>query len=308
MTQTTQEFVACFRLSSARTRSVPLILLTTLLWLLLSSIALAGVDEQIEKISAQLEAESDNATLWLHRGRLFMEAERWTEAADDLRRAYELEPRQSSTLFFLARVQMELDDAPAGLLTIGTYLDSLGEKQQGARYRGEMLKGDLLTALDRLEPASKAYGRALAVASSPKAEDFLTHAEALLAADRPDEAVQTLDAGSARLRSADPLQLRSLEILVEQGKLQEAIGRAVHLTTQSKPAMLWWVELGDLHHLADDLPSAATAYRKALQEIGELPAGRRGIPAMVELEARAKSGLEETSESGPGERSGENNR
>ena len=270
---------------------IPAFCLAALLCLIGPTLAAADVDPHIERVSAQIKADRDNAALWLQRGRLQMEAERWPEAQKDLRRAYELEPRLTSTLLFLARIQMEVGKPQMGLDQVETYLASLTETQNGARYQGEMLKGDLLKALGRLGPAAEAYGRGLALAPRPQVEHVLAHAELLTDLGRFDEAIQTLDSSAERLRSPQSVQLRALEILEQEGQIQEAVQRAERLALQSKSAIFWWVTLGDLHRRADAPKPAAEAYGKALAAMADLPAGRRGIPAMVELEAKATEGL-----------------
>ncbi len=268
-------------------------LLLPLLCLALTTSALADVDRHIERVSAQIQADSDNGALWLQRGRLYMEAERWADAETDLRRAHELEPRLTSTLMFLARIHLERGDLEAGLRQVDQYLAALPETQRGARYQGEMLKGDLLKALDRPGPAADAYGRGLALTPRPQVEHVMDHAELLVDLGRFDEAVRALESGAARLRSPEAAQLRAIEILEQQGRIQDAVSRAQRLAAESKSAIFWWVTLGDLHRRADAPKPAAEAYGKALAALAELPAGRRGVPAMAELESRAQSSLQE---------------
>ncbi len=249
-----------------------------------------AIHQQIAQVSTQIGNEPGNAALLLKRGRLHMEDKHWAEARADFEQALKVDSEQHSALYFLAQVHLATEHPKEALKAVDRFAEAVSPKR-GALFRARMLKGDVLRALDRPDEAAAEYGQALVLADSPRPAHFLAHADALVDAERPLDAVTTLDVGLKQLGSLIALESRAIEILRQNGKLTEAAQRLERLANGPTGSMRWRVEQGDVYLELAEIDRAWQAYTSALEDWDKLPQGRRGVPAMVALKDRAEAGL-----------------
>ncbi len=252
-----------------------------------------AIHEQIVEISERLEAAPDDSELWLKRGRLYLEDRHWTEAIEDLNQALRVNPEERSAHYFLAQGWLSLAIPEAALTSVNHFLRSLEADNPGGRFRGGMLRGDVLQALGRYGEAASAYDQALSWADSPRPAHYLAHADALAAASRISDAVRALDAGIEQLGSVVSLEVRAVELLSRSNQVEEALSRLDNLASTSPNPARWRVDQGDLLRHTGRPEAARQAYQAALQALQALPPYRRSVPAMQALTKHAEAALQD---------------
>jgi predicted Zn-dependent protease len=136
-------------------------------------------------------------------------------------------------------------------------------------------------------------------ATSQGPELYVERAEALGAAGGPnaDEALRGLDEGIKILGPVVTLQLAAIDIEVKQNRLEDALTRVDKAMAQAPRKEIWLSRRGDILRQAGRNQDAAAAYAAALKSLETLPAARRTVPAMAELEARIRKALAEVNPS-----------
>lgn len=250
------------------------------------------VHAHIREASAELKENPERGDLWLKRARLYMQDKSWQRAVSDLEKALEVDPEQYSALYFLAQSHVAAKAPKDALAAIDRYLQALPGDSGGERFRGGMLRGDILRDLGKPNEAADAYGQALPLAEYPRPSHYLALARALNDADRATDAVAILDSGLRKLGSVASLESLAVDTLAGLGRTDEAVTRLERLATSAKNPARWRVDQGDILSQAGKTDEARTAYEQALKAIEGLPAGRRAVDEMKELAERAQAGLQ----------------
>ena len=265
-----------------------------------------SVHDQIHKLSHDIEHHPKQAELWLKRGRLYMEDEHWQEAKADFEHALALDAELLSAHYFLARVRRHLGDGDGALRSVEVFLNGLEPETRGGRFRGHSLRGEILMSLSRYGEAAEDFGRALELADTPRPMHYLSHADALVAAERTEAALSALDAGVARLGPIAPLENRALELLAALGRDEQAVDR-LRRRIASQPSVAGLrVELGEALLRLEKGSEATVAFNAALKILDDLPAGRSAVPAMRAMRRRAEEGLDAAAQRSPAPSSSSN--
>ena len=124
---------------------------------------------------------------------------------------------------------------------------------------------------------------------------YVERAQALGAAGgtHVDEALRGLDDGIRNLGPIVTLQLATIDLEVKAGRLDAALTRVDKAMAQAPRKEVWLGRRGDILRQAGRNQEAAAAYAAALQSLETLPAARRAVPAMAELEKRIRKSLAE---------------
>jgi tetratricopeptide (TPR) repeat protein len=143
------------------------------------------------------------------------------------------------------------------------------------------------------EPAKAAddYDRALAGLPRLTPEQVLIHRDALLAANKPAEALRALDQGMARLGPVASLQLAAIDMAAANRDWTGALDRLDQLLRQAPKSEAWIARRGDLLAELGRGVAARAEYDRALQLIAARPADRRP-PALRDLEQRLRTQIE----------------
>src|SRR5206468_13039916 len=89
------------------------------------------------------------------------------------------------------------------------------------------------------------------------------------------------------------LQLCAIDLELKQNHFDTALGRLDSIAAQSPRKETWLAKRGEILQQAGRIAAAREAYQSALKAIESLPGSRRQVPAVVELEKRLRSLLEE---------------
>src|SRR5206468_12869435 len=97
-----------------------------------------------------------------------------------------------------------------------------------------------------------------------------------------------LDAGIAKLGSLVVLQLSAIELELKNMNYDGALGRVDKVAAQSPRKETWLARKGEILKQAGRGEEAREAFQTALAALQTLPATRRNVPAMLELEKRLR--------------------
>lgn len=260
-------------------------LLIALLVLSAPLFAHEGLHEQIVEMTKRIQADPANAALHLKRGELYRMHEQFALAAQDYDRAAALDPQLHSV------------DLGRGLLwtASGRTTDAIGALQRYVAAEPNDPEGHIALARALVKagrPSEGAIEYTTALRTVPDPDIAIERAQALLAADRADEALRGLDEILEHLGPIVTLQLTAIDIEVHRRDLNAALRRidaAIAATPSRNEA---WLELrGDILICAGRPAEAREAYQAALEAIASLPPERRATRAVVERERRLRMGL-----------------
>jgi len=250
---------------------------------------------QIEEVTKLIEKEPANGELYLKRGELHRAHQDWDAAQADYDQVFPLAPKL--TAVDLARGKMFLD--ANWLLSAKVALDRFLSTHTN-HVDGLVTRARTLVKLGKRLDAVQDYTHAINGAAQPQPEMYLERSQAWTneGPAYSEQALKGIDEGIKRLGPLVVLQLCAIEVELQQKGFEAALARVDSLAAQSPRKEGWLAQRGDILQLAGRLPEAREAYQSALGAMASLPASRRQVPAMLELEKRIQAAL--ASAGGPG--------
>jgi tetratricopeptide (TPR) repeat protein len=227
------------------------------LYLSRGDLRLRGGDAQAALRDFELAEEhgADPVVLDLARSRAYLALARPEAAASSARR------------FLAAR-----PDHPVGLLTLG----------------------QALAAQQQHRDASAVFTRALEVSEGPRPELYLRRARSQAAAGDLASALRGLDEGTERLGPLTALQRLAVELELQRGRPEAALGRLDRLRETSPQVERWLLERARILQELGRTDEARSSLEAALASLAARPPHRRRAPALTRLASeihRAMDGL-----------------
>lgn len=243
------------------------------------------IHEQIALLTARIQEDPQNATLYLRRGELHGLHEDWDAALADYDRAAQLSPP-------LAAVDLARGKT---LLRAGRFRpakEALDRFLTGRPHHPDALlaRARVLSELSESRAAARDYGRAIAgweQLGQPKPEYYLEWARALTALGEDGQALRALDAGIEELGSIVSLQLPAIEIELTRGQYDAALTRLSTVASRSPSAAPWLARRGKILERAGRPAEARAVYEEALAGLEQFPRTRR----LTELESEVRAAL-----------------
>jgi predicted Zn-dependent protease len=250
------------------------------------------VDEQIADVTRRIEADPNDATLFLRRGELHRIHRDWARAEADYARARRLDPALAAVDLGLGKMLLDAGRPAEAAKALDAYVERRADDPEGyaARARAHARAGDPLAA-------ARDFTRAIDLhtgPSPPRPEHYLGRARALAEAgpSHLDEAIRGLDEGLARLGPAVTLELAAIDLEIERGAWEAALARVERAAVRSGRKETWEARRGAILEASGRTAQARAAYARALAAMADLPPHRRGTPAMADLERDIRAALE----------------
>jgi predicted Zn-dependent protease len=243
---------------------------------------------RIAAVSQQISAEPKDAGLYVERAELYRRDGRPDRALSDLERAEVLAP--GSTPIRLCRAQIALDAAkPADARVL---LDTVLADEPGLRP-ALLLRARALSALGFQKDAVADLDRLIREAPRPAPEWIVQRAELLidLGESSWDRALEGLDQGMAALGPVPAIAELAVSLEMRRARYDFALARLDRLRESSPERPTLMALRGDVLQRAGRRLEAWVAWSEALNQIENLPAGRRHAPATVALESRLRLAL-----------------
>lgn len=275
-------------------RSTPgaVVLAFTALLLLNDALAHPSIDVQVADLTERIARNPSDAGLFLKRGELHRIHEDRDAARTDFEKARSLDPALHLVDLAIGKLEFDLGNPGAALAAFDRYL-AANPGDPG----GLVLRGDALLRLGRPAAAAEAYDGAIrgriAVGAAPSPELFIARSRARTeaGAEQRDRALAEIDEGIALLGRPITLEVEALDLEVALGRIDAAIARLDRLASSSNRPEAWFVRRGEILEKAGRSAEARRSYDAALASIETLPAGRREIRAVADLESRSRAAL-----------------
>jgi len=260
-------------------------------WILAVACGVVPVHEdlldQIARLTRQIGQQSDRAALYFRRGELHRLHEDWAAAREDLERARALDPELTAADLAIGRACNGAGEFRRAREALDRFLSRRPDHAEGLIERARAR-----ARLGEKAGAAEDYTKAISLMEEPWAANYIERSELLRSDGRIDEAIRGLEAGLRKIGPAVPILLALLDLELEAGRIEAALGRVDAVAASSDRQDLWMVRRGEIYARAGRTREARQAYAGALASIEALPAARRRTKFTLELERRAKAGLE----------------
>jgi tetratricopeptide (TPR) repeat protein len=246
--------------------------------------------EQIAIATKLIQKEPRNAALYLKRGELHRAHGDWDAAMADYDRSRELDPQLAVVDLARGKALLAANWPISAKVALDRYLATHTNHVDALVTRARVLD-----KLGEHEAAAQDFTAAILHSSAPQPEFYIERSQTLAAAGAAHlaEAVHSLDEGIKKLGPLVTLQLYAIDLEIKQKRFDAALGRLDLITAQSPRKETWLAKRGEILQQAGRVAAAREAYQSALKAIESLPASRRQVPAVVELEKRLSSLLKE---------------
>ena len=247
---------------------------------------------QIEDLTKEIAKRPNEPELYLRRGELRRAHLEYDEAFADFSRAQALAP--DLITLDLVRSRLFLDSGWP--LSARAYAERVLSRQPN-HVEALILRGRANAQLHLLLSAADDLDRALALSPEPGPDLFIERAQVLESAgpEYLPRALAGIDAGIAKLGSLVVFQLSAIEIEMKTKNFDGALSRVDKVAAQSPRKETWLTRKGEILKAAGRSEEARNAFQTALAALQNLPATRRNVPAMLELEKRLRQAIQDPS-------------
>ena len=247
-----------------------------------------GLHEQQRAVEEALAAQPSDPAMYLRQGRIQAEQHAFDAALEFYERARRLgaDPDEVDVVAGAA-----LLDAGWPRMAKLRFDAVLGRSPERADAR--LGRARAWMKLDHPEEAVVDYAVALDRMSEPRPAYALEQRDALLALGRRDEAVTALDRAMSRIGMVPTLQVAAVDLAVELGRTDDALGRLDALLVQSPHHPLWTSRRGQVLENAGRTAEARAAYSDALARVHSRSVRARSR-RLNALEGELRAALERT--------------
>jgi len=238
---------------------------------------------QIKDLDQRIEA-SPSADLLIRRADLRRRHQEWEKALGDYQAAAKLTPGSSAIAVGRAQVHLDRGSPDEALRSLAAVLADAPDHPAAL-----LLQARALGKQGKTGQASTAFSKAIALLDPPLPEHFIEHADLLAGA----AAIIVLDEGIARLGDLVSLHSRALELEIEAGSREAALGRTRRvLAVSGGENPLWRIIEGEILADLGRQDEARQSFAAALKHIHSLNIRRRNAPAVKQLEQRARQSID----------------
>lgn len=287
--------------TAARSLNLGRLATSFLLWAILPAIAVAalasnasprheGLEEAIERVTAELAETPDAADLYLRRSVLHRLHGDLEACALDLDRAAEREPELAGLPLGRSRLARA-----GGHWAVALHWVDLELRAESIapdlRYEALELRAELLKSAGRPTEALAAWTTAIDAHPAPSPDWFLARA----ALQEPEAALEGLDAGLIRIGDSVSLLLAACDFEETLGRTDAACARLQRIADASARPESWLARQGDLLVRAGRPADARKKYLVARARLEDLPRRQRMTASMRHLATHIDTALAELS-------------
>ncbi|QDU83784.1 hypothetical protein Pla163_08850 [Planctomycetes bacterium Pla163] len=229
-----------------------------------------GLEEAIERVTAELAETPDAADLYLRRAGLERLHGDFEACAGDLERTGELEPDLPGLALGRSRLARALGAEAEALAWVDIELrsETLGPD---LAFEALELRAELLGSAGRPADALAAWTTLIDLHPAPSPDWFLARA----CFQEPEAAVRGLDDGLARIGDSISLLLAACDLEEELGRIDAACSRLQKVADSSARPENWYARQGDLLARAGRPAEARERYLAARARLQERPRQQR---------------------------------
>jgi predicted Zn-dependent protease len=246
--------------------------------------------DQIERLTGEIKQNPQNGELYFRRAELHRVHRDWDLALADYEMAAVLAPEMAAVDLARGRLLLEAGWPRSAIVFLDRFLEKHTRNADAFALRGRAS-----VELEMYLEAVPFFDRAIAAGNTPNPEHYLERAWALKAAgaDQVENALSGLDEGMKKLGPLVVFQLSAIDLEVERGNFDDALERLDRASARSPRKETWLFRRAEILARAERPQEARNALEAALEALNALPASRRHVPAMTELEQKINRLLEE---------------
>jgi tetratricopeptide (TPR) repeat protein len=249
----------------------------------------ADIRPKITELTAEIYKEPNKPSSYLERGDLYRALQNWDAAQADFDFARQLDPKIERIDFLQGRLFFEAGWPWSAKLSLDRFL-----RHQTNDIEAMVLRARTLTRLEDRTAAAADYTRAIQLTTESRPELYLERAQCLAGAEGLlDSALKGLEEGIRTLGPLVTLEMAAIEIELRQKRFDAALSRVDDLLAKSARKESLLARKADIFQQAGRLDDARGNYRAALESIESLPAARRNVPAMADLQRQIHEKLDQ---------------
>jgi len=261
-----------------------LLVVTSLLFLSFPFVVAAHTDltDRIDVLSHKIKHNPDSLKLYMERGKIYHLRGQYQKALKDFQLAEKLDPKNVEVRFEQGLVLLKLGRSKQALAMFNHVLKSDPMYQAALMNRARVFR-----SIGDYENAAIDYTRVLNGGIALKPEDYIEIANNYVEYGQSHygQALLVLDLALNKLGVLVQLQSRAIDIDLLTKNYQSALQRIDILLTTMHRKEKWLVKKADILLLLGKPTEAQENYRMALLSIKKLPAARRNVKAIKNLEA-----------------------
>jgi predicted Zn-dependent protease len=243
---------------------------------------------QIEKVSAEIAKEPQNADLYLRRGELRRLHAEFSEAASDFEKAAALRPDWPQVEIAKSRLAFSAGNFEAAIAGMDRLLPKHPEYPEAW-----LIRARAKARLGKHVEAAKDYSEIVERVDRPEQDIFLERAAALAVSgdDHLNEALRGLEVGLAKVGRVITLELAALDVELKLKRFDDALRRIDQIAAASKRQESWLARRGEVLIQAGRAEEARLTFRKALDAIAGLPPHIQATRSIAELKQRITTSI-----------------
>jgi tetratricopeptide (TPR) repeat protein len=247
------------------------------------------LQEQITAVTKEIKKNPRDTALFIRRGNLYRGRSDYDAAQADYDYAATLDPKLQILDFLRGQVFFEAKWFLSAKVALDRFLS-----HQPNHVEALITRARVLIQLGQRLAAVQDFTQALAHTAESRPDIYLERAQTLTAEGSAyfDQALSGIDEGIRKLGPLVTLQLYAIDLEVKQKQFDAALARLEQTSAQSPRKETWLERRGEILREAGRPQEAREAFKAALAALDTLPAPRRNVPAMQELEKRLRSAME----------------
>lgn len=244
----------------------------------------------ITAANQEIEKAPQNPELYLRRAELHRLHQMWPESEADIAKAVSLSPGLPLIDLCFGRLRMDT----AWPLAARAHFDRFLEKHPD-HVEALTLRSRVWQTLGQPLNASEDLARAVRASPENSPELYIERAQALASAGAAqwETALTVLDDGIRRMGPLVTLQLTAIDIELRRQNYDAALRRVDAVAARSPRKESWLARRGEILLQAGRGDEARQAYQSALAALDTLPPVRRNVPAVLDLERRIRTELDQ---------------
>ena len=249
-----------------------------------------GLHEQIIAVTKKIAKEPNNANLYLKRAELYRLHEEWKNSEKDFNRAEKLNPNLA--VVDLGRGKLWLD--AKRFSSAKSALERFLTKEPNS-FEAVLTLARVSSKLNQTENAVKYFTQAIALSPKDSAEIYLERSLLLGERGRFDEALRGLDEGIERFGGLVVLQNAAIDLEVKRKHYDAALTRLDKLAATMPRKESFLLKRGEILLKAGKKCEARKAFIESLNAIETLSDFRKNVRALQTMKTHLQNLLKQTS-------------
>lgn len=252
------------------------------------TLAHGDLHEKIQRLSAQIEADSSNIDLYLQRGQTYFQHEDFEPAIADFKKVLDLDDEIAIAQLYLAQSFAKTGNQLEALEKVNLYLSL-----QPYNLEGIQTRATIHSIMEMYEEAASDYALVLDLSTTYRPEIFVNAANAELLAHPAniERAISYLESGIDKMGFLITLYTYVIELASKNNRIDYALIKLDEVISQIPRKETWYYQKAELLEIKGDHHKAIDSYNLVLKSIYALPVAHRLSAQVTELEKTTEQKL-----------------